>query len=372
MVEVLVAAVALVAGTWTLHRPRTLAAGVGGSASSPTVSVVVPARDEAAHIGTLLRALAASRRVPTEVIVVDDGSVDGTASVAEGFESVVVSAPPLPPGWTGKNWACHLGAQRARGDVLLFLDADTCLSPGALDALIVELDRHGGLVSVQPHHRVRRLYERLSAAFNLVAVMGSGAFGVRPRTPARVAFGPCLVIAAADYRSAGGHAGVRADVVEDIALAARCREHGLAVTCMLGGHEISFRMYPDGVRQLAEGWTKNIATGAARGPLSAVVPAVIWVMAVAATAVTLLVGLAGWWSGGSAPLLAASAWLVTTIQIRTKLRHVGTFGWGTALLFTIPLLFFVGVFIRSSALAILHRPVRWRGRRIALSSGGVD
>ena len=80
-----------------------------------------------------------------------------------------------PPGWTGKAWACHVGARATDGDLLLFLDADTTMSAEALTGLHMLHERHGGLVSVQPFHTVSRPHEQLSAYFNLVSVLGSGA-----------------------------------------------------------------------------------------------------------------------------------------------------------------------------------------------------
>src|SRR5688500_1526710 len=122
----------VVSGWWATARLRTLPAP-GGRAHGLT-SVVVPARNEADRLPGLLRSLH-PWPADVEVIVVDDGSTDATAAVARQHGATVVAAPPAPPGWLGKPWACWVGAEAARGARLVFLDADTELGPDALARL---------------------------------------------------------------------------------------------------------------------------------------------------------------------------------------------------------------------------------------------
>ena len=111
-----------------------------------------------------------------------------------------------------------------------------------------------------------RAYERLSAMFNIIGFMGVGAASPARDAVARGAFGPVMVTSRADYDLVGGHASVRGEIVEDIALARRYRSASLAVHAFGGGRLARFRMYPDGLGQLLEGWSKNIATGASTVP----------------------------------------------------------------------------------------------------------
>ncbi|WP_210443395.1 glycosyltransferase family 2 protein [Nocardioides sp. SYSU D00065] len=384
MSEVVLVALLVVAaawGQWLVADLRTLPSGTGartGVPARPSVSVVVPARDEEQTLPALLGSLRALDGSPPEVVVVDDASDDRTAEVARAGGARVVPAGTPPRGWTGKAWACHTGAEAASGDLLLFLDADTVLAPEALDSLLEVHERRGGLVSVQPHHRVVRAYEQLSAYFNVVAVMASAAFtGSSSRRSDRpgaapMAFGPCLLTSREDLARAGGHAAVRAEILDDASLAAAYHRAGLPVWCAVGGDAVRMRSYPGGLGQLTAGWTKNIAAGAAAASPMAALGTVLWISAHHAVAVGALLSLVEVAPGGHTslaagpPLIWALAWLGTAWQLRAVLRRVGSFGWWTWALFPLPLLAFDLVFARSAALTVVRRSVSWRGREVDL------
>jgi 4,4'-diaponeurosporenoate glycosyltransferase len=304
-------------------------------------------------------------------VVVDDGSRDGTARVARSAGATVLTATAPPPGWTGKAWACHLGAEATCGDLLLFLDADTALAPDALDGLIELHHQHGGLVSVQPFHTVVRPYEQLSAYFNVVSMLASGAFAGRPASRP-MAFGPCLLTSHADYERAGGHEAVRDDILDDVALAAAYDRAGLPVRCAVGGESIRMRSYPGGIRQLADGWTKNFASGASAAAPGPTLAAVLWVSAHHAVAVGALLALVEATTGWGASLthgpagVWAGAWVAIACQLRSTLRRTGSFRWWTWALFPLPLLAFDLIFGLSAAHTAIRRSVRWRGRTVDL------
>jgi 4,4'-diaponeurosporenoate glycosyltransferase len=318
------------------------------AAGSPRrrLAVVIPARDEVATVARAVVAAAAELRPGDELVVVDDHSTDGTAAVALAAGARVVPAPGLPDGWAGKPWACSVGAAATAAEVLVFVDADTVLAAGVLDRLDAVQSRSGALVSVQPWHRIERPDEALSLLFNVTALMGSGAFSMlRGHFRPRLAYGPVLVIDRARYDASGGHAhpSVRGAVAEDIALA---RLIGASVP-FAGRRLATFRMYPSGVRPLVQGWTKNIATGAASVPWWA----------------GLLV--AGWiWSLAGGPFASWWFYLASVVQLVVQGRRVGRFGVVSAVLYPLLLVFFLVVFLRSVLLTVLGRPVRWRGRAI--------
>lgn len=376
MTDVVLAALLLVAAgcaAWLLTDLRRVPRGLARAGQEASVSVVVPARNEEATLPALLGSL---RALPlADVVVVDDASVDDTSSVARAGGATVLPASPPPAGWTGKAWACQLGSDATEGDRLLFLDADTVLEPDALSGLLELHEHHGGLVSVQPYHRVERPYEQLSSYFNVMAVLASGAF-TASGTRRPMAFGPCLLASRADYDTAGGHAAVRAAILDDVELAAAFDRVGLPVTCAVGGGAIRMRSYPGGLRQLADGWTKNFASGASAAAPGPTAAAGLWISAHHAVAVGAGLALVevstGWGSSltyGS-PLLWALAWVGAAAQLAWILRRLGSFRWWTWALFPVCLVAFDVIFARSALHTVLRRSVRWRGRDVSLRASG--
>lgn len=358
--------VGLVAATWLiggLRGPRRSRS----SAQSQSVSVIVPARNEATTLPTLLDSLGCLDPAPFEIIVIDDESDDDTADVARRHGATTVVRTTPGSGWLGKTWACHTGANAASGRLLLFLDADTWLAPNALDALVAKHDERGGLVSVQPYHVTEEPYEELSAYCSAVAMLGSGAFSVGRASRTAVAFGPCLLTSAQDYERVGGHAAVRYEVVEDVRLARRYRAAELPVVCLAGRDAVSFRMYPGGIGQLVEGWSKNVAAGAAAASPVAVIATIVWVASHAALVSAAVLSTSRWFRGVSGfPGLIVACWVVVAAHQFWLLRRIGSFRWWTAVAFPIPLAAFFWIFARSCVMTWLRREVTWRGRRIRL------
>lgn len=355
------------AGWWLGWRaPGLPARGRAGSAERVRISVIVPARDEAHRLPALLSGLAAQDRAPDEVIVVDDNSADGTGPLAATSGARVVVAPEPPDGWAGKPWACRLGAEAATGDLLVFLDADTEPAPSFLDRLVEVHRRRGGLVSVQPYHRMERRRERLSALFNLVSFVGVGAGVPWRRRRVTGANGACVACSVEDYRRVGGHEAVRSAVVEDLALAGHFADAGLPVEVLAGRDALAARMYPEGLGRLVEGFGKNLASGANSLPPSRLFLVVAWVtgLLAAGTAVTRQgIGLLLGGPGPGWPMLVMYA--AFALQLGVMLRRLGNFGVAPALLHPLPAWFFVGVFAWSLVLAA-RGEVRWKGRTVPL------
>lgn len=362
--EGLLLAVTWVIGWVLLWRvPRLPAAS--SRAPGRRVSIVIPARNEAHRLPGLLAALGAQTRPADEVLVVDDHSDDDTAVIADAAGVDVVAAPPLPDGWTGKTWACWTGAQRTTGDVLVFLDADTEPEPDLIGRLLDALDHRDGLLSVMPYHRMQRQYERLSAFFSVISLMGVGAASARRSAPVTGAYGPCLACDRRDYDAVGGHEAIRGAVVDDVAMTQQFRHAGLPVRVVGGRGAISFRLYGGGLRDLVEGWSKNFASGAGSTPVLRFLLVFAWVVGVGTAAqapVREAVAELGGWSGPGVVLWIG--FVAFVVQLAVQLRPLGNYTWAAAL-FPIPLAAWFVIFFRSIVLTARGQ-VRWKGRAVAV------
>jgi glycosyltransferase involved in cell wall biosynthesis len=228
------------------------------------VSVIIPARNEEASIARAVESLALQLEVG-EVIVVDDGSTDRTGEILEGLAErypklKVLEAGPLPAGWVGKNHAVSVGAAAAEGDWLLFTDADTYHYPGSTRrALMDAVDHDAVVVSYSPEQEMESWWERALIPFVYcrLAAKFSYARVNDPRRPDAAANGQFLLVLRDAYESAGGHAAVAGEILEDVALARVLKRsgHGIYFTAPIG--VVRTRMYRS-FGAMWQGWTKNL------------------------------------------------------------------------------------------------------------------
>lgn len=236
---------------------------------SPTVSILVPARNEAANVGGVVDSLLKQQFTKFELLLLDDHSDDSTAKIARerargDNRFRLMQGRPLPAGWLGKSWACQQLADTAQGDVLIFTDADVRWQPQALEVVLGELERsRADLLAVFPTQRVESFAERLCVpliAFVVHAYLPVA--GVHhSRSPLLAAAnGQCMVFRRRAYARAGGHGGVRGQVIEDIALARMVKRRGMRLRLTEADGLISCRMYRDW-RTVREGFAKSMVAG---------------------------------------------------------------------------------------------------------------
>ena len=232
--------------------------------NSPTVSAIVPARDEEASIAAAVESLAAQPEI-TEIIVINDQSTDGTAAELDRLSALypqlrVLQTSALPNGWVGKNYAVSSGAAQATGNWLLFTDADGVHLPGSTAHALADAAATGaGLVSYSPGQEMLTwweralipfIYARLGQKFSYEAVND-------PESPAAAANGQYLLIRREDYKRIGGHAAVGGEVLEDVALAQLAKQAGIRLHFASGFGIIRVRMYRT-FGAMWQGWTKNL------------------------------------------------------------------------------------------------------------------
>lgn len=278
---------------------------------APLVSVIIPARDEARNIERCLRSVLSSTWPNLEVMVVDDHSSDGTGDIArrvgENDPRVrVLTPPPLPEDWFGKQWACATAARESRGELLCFADADTV---HAVDLIVRSVhairDRDADLFSVAGRQELGGFWERViqPQVFAILSARFGGTEHVErsPRAVDKIANGQCLFVRRTTYEALGGHAIVKDKVAEDLGLAQRFFAAGARVGLATGIDQLSTRMYTS-LPELVRGWGKNVYAGgreAMRGgafgrllfPVMLVIPP-LFLLAPVLAALAGLVGLA--------------------------------------------------------------------------------
>lgn len=235
--------------------------------TGPLVTVIIPARNESARIGACLEGLARQSYRSFEVIVVDDDSSDGTADVVRRFAArlpalTILSSKGLPHHWAGKCWACWQGANRARGDWLLFLDADVAPQPGLLAALVQRAAAGRDMITLVPLIHLTSFAERLVLPpfIGLISAIYPFDRVNDPSSPLAFAIGQCIMVRRDVYAAVDGHRAVRGSVLEDMDLARLVKQSGYALQAAIAPDLLEVRMY-NGWETLTEGLKKNAVAG---------------------------------------------------------------------------------------------------------------
>jgi chlorobactene glucosyltransferase len=258
------------------------------TASNGLVSVIIPARNERAVIETVVTSVLASAYRPIEVLVIDDRSTDDTAArvgelARRDPRLRLIAGEELPPGWYGKPWACLQGYRAARGDLLLFTDADTRHTPELLGRAVGALRETGAdLLTIAPRQRCETFWERIvmPQIWLLLGVRYHPARVNHSRRPRDViANGQFILMPRASYEAVGTHEAVRGDVAEDLALAQAVVGRGGRLHFAFAERLMETRMY-QGLGALIEGWSKNVYLGGRRSfpeepVLRALVPVIL-------------------------------------------------------------------------------------------------
>ena len=336
------------------------------------VYVLIPARNEASRIATLLDSLSQQQALASwQLIVADDGSTDHTAQVVSDCLATIPHGRLLrlpdtdpPAGWLGKAWACHqLSEQAADASVLVFIDADVTLAPTAIASAVATL-RTVGLSVVCPYPRqtattlLQRLVQPL-LQWSWATTLPLRIAERSKRASLTAGNGQFLVVDRRAYDAAGGHAAVRAEVLEDIALVRRIKNTGGTGGLIDGTALAECRMY-DQDRELIDGYTKSLwsAFGTPAGALL-----VCAVLAAVYLSPVVLVVLAAMGAVGSTPtlLITAGAAYMCGVLNRILVDHRVRARAGDALLHPLS----IACFCWLVALSLIRRQradLQWKGR----------
>jgi chlorobactene glucosyltransferase len=372
----------LVAVVQLLRRGPRLASHAPLREDQPLVSIIVPARNEAENLGVCLATLLDSSYSNYELILVDDRSEDGTREIGGVLAArsngrlELLDGKPLPDGWLGKPWACWQGYGRARGELLLFTDADTRhgtdLLGRAVSALYAE---RADLLTVLPRQLMASFWERLvmPQVFQLIWFRYPDPARVnRTRNPRDVvANGQFLLFRRNAYEALGGHQAVRGDVIEDLGLAQHTVAAGRRLFIANAESMMETRMYRS-LGGLTEGWSKNVAIGARRTVPAWLSPVAPWLLVLFVAAVWLLpvsVLLAAPWFRPTPLVLAWSVGatglsLLFWLLVHLRLKAGASFA----------LLYPLGAAVATAILAISAwrgDRIRWKGRTYEVAASRV-
>jgi hypothetical protein len=335
----------------------------------PSLTAVVPCRNEARGVERAMRSLLAQDHPALEVVAVDDRSTDGTGALldrlaAEDPRLSVVHVDTLPAGWLGKNHACQAAAERARGDWLLFTDADVVFAPGVLRrALAAALARGLGHLAVIPSFVAPGLLERafvtsfaaLLAPFVRVRALR------RAGTRAFFGVGAFNLVRREDYLRAGGHRRLPLEVVDDIKLGLLLRRSGVPQGVADSGGLVSVR-WQHGFLPSVLGLVKNAFAAVEYRPLRAGVAAALGVAGAAGPLLLLALG-----PTLLVRALAAAALAVAILHHAEAARRLSGASGIEGLLLPLCAVLLAGVVLGSAVAAWVRGGVVWRGTHYPLA-----
>ncbi len=326
-VVVLAGVVLVVAlAAWNLTLFRLAPAAVPASTA---VSILIPARDEAAGIEAAVRAACAQRLVPVQVLVLDDGSTDDTPAILAGLARElpalrVIAGAPLPPGWTGKAWACwQLAAEHARSPLLCFVDADVRLADDAVARALARAGETGAhFVSAFPREVVGTVGEALLVPLIhlvLLSYLPLARLRRDPRPALSAGCGQFMLVPRAAYLAADGHRALRRSLHDGIQLARRLKARGHPIDVFDGSDLATCRMYR-GFAASWRGFGRN-AYEALGSPLALATMTVLNAGLFIAPFVGAPVGLVRGEPGGLALAVAAALVVGLRLRLATRFGH---------------------------------------------------
>ncbi|MER2566390.1 MAG: glycosyltransferase family 2 protein [Myxococcaceae bacterium] len=323
----------------------------------PKLSLVMPARNEAAHLEAALASKIASTYPNLELVLVDDRSTDETGAIADRFATKdprlkVVHLHELPPGWLGKVHAMAKGFDACTGAFVLFSDADIVIEPGTLERAVAEADRRQlDFLTIFPTMRLSGLLLTASLATMFrILVLFTRPWAVRdPRSSAYMGVGAFNLVRRAALAKTKGLEWLRMETGDDVTLGWMMKRSGAACDVFLGGRDVHLEFYPSFGTMM-----RAVEKNGASAPFPALVLASL-------AMVTCELGYALGFALGGPFLVAACLIFVGSALLNLTIgRWMGYPTW-TSPIASLGVLPFSFVMVRSATLALVRGGVTWRG-----------
>ncbi len=351
-------------------------------ATLPKLSVVLPVRDEERDVEDCVRSILAQDYPELEVLVVDDGSNDATPTILAGLAAGdgrlrVLRNDVLPPGWMGKNHALDVGARTATGEWILFVDVDVRLRDEALiRAVALAVERRADLFTIVPEMVNVSFWERVVMPFivNVILMVFPAKELNDPNHSAASGNGPFMLFRRVAYDAIGGHAKIKGEVIEDLALAQAIKAQKRNLVYAQGVELAQLRMYRS-LRELWNGWSKNFHVAVGGNVIAAALGALALIAIFVLPWILPIVSVFGWsWPVSASPWFGVAAlggaYVLAALTIRRLLLDVFKLDDSLAWLTPVAACITAGILLNSTLRAASGKGVSWKGRTYGTSGEG--
>jgi glycosyltransferase involved in cell wall biosynthesis len=331
----------------------------------PSVSIIVPTFNEENNIEKCLKSLKSLNFSNFEIILSDGGSTDKTVEIAKPYADKIIVEKELPEGWVGKNYGCHLGAEVAKGELLLFTDADTWHRPNSLRTTVnILLREKAGLFTMLPYQDMKKWWESIVPIYFFLSHITSG--GIRrindPREPdSFLGIGQYLLFTRDAYDKIGGHTRIKGSIIEDYAFAriVKMQLHSLYYTCC---HKmVHVQMYPESFEHCWTGFKKVLYAGTKLTPPRKIALALNFVLLTIFSPAILI--LTVFYTNTIVwPIIMAAVYTLVIVAFASYWHNKGRHFWVTYLFFPFLMLFFIFTMIASTFEILFSKKTKWKGR----------
>jgi cellulose synthase/poly-beta-1,6-N-acetylglucosamine synthase-like glycosyltransferase len=342
---------------------------------TPTISVLIPARNEAGNIPRALDALLAQNYPAFEVIVTDDRSEDDTPHIVRSFLAKdrrlrLLESRELPEGWTGKSYALWQAAREARGEILLFHDADVALDPGALSVITSYfVENRLDMLSLILRLDSRSFWEKsLRVLAGSVLLFRFPLSEVNdPKSPRAFANGQLIMMRSEVYRAVGGHRRVKSILLEDIALAGLVKHEGHRLGLAYGFDVAAARMYSS-LGDFWKGWTRIFYSALRGSPARLLAAALLLTVFSLSPYIALIFAAVLLAAQGVSPaplalLFLAAAEIALLLRLMVKLHRMSRCESAYALLHLPASVILLGILLSAMSKRFSQNGIEWKGVR---------